>query len=82
MKRTLNKATYRAGQTKLHLLKELKYLAIEQTSLVMDQRVDQLLSVLNKKNEILDSLKQLQLQLQPYQQQEPEGPPLVKSFGP
>lgn len=60
------------GETKLHLLTELKHLAIEQTSLVMDQRADELLSVLSKKSDILDSLKQLQQQLQPYQQQKPE----------
>jgi len=60
------------GDLKLHLLRAARELSIQQVEVMQSDDVATLLTVLSRKSEILDTLKTLQKELDPYRNQEPE----------
>jgi len=60
------------GNLKLHLLRSARELSIQQIEVMQSDDVATLLTVLSRKSEILDTLKTLQKELDPYRNQEPE----------
>jgi hypothetical protein len=57
---------------KLQLLTHLRELTIAQQSLVSEQRVEELLTLLSRKNETLEDVKTLQQEISLFQDQDPE----------
>lgn len=60
------------GNLKLHLLRSARELSIQQVEVMQSDDVATLLTVLSRKSEILDTLKTLQKELDPYRNQQPE----------
>ncbi len=60
------------AECKLHLLRQLRELSIDQNQLVASHRVDELVGLLSRKGELIDRLRTVQEQLKPFQAQEPE----------
>lgn len=59
-------------ETKLHLLRELQALALEQSSLVAQHDMTALMTVLSRKQSIMESINQIQEQLAKYRDDDPE----------
>jgi len=60
------------AERKLHLLTQLRELSLDQSQLADTQRVDELLSLLSRKSDVLDRLRVIQDELKPFQTQDPE----------
>ena len=60
------------AEQKHHLLTQLRELSIDQNPLADQRRADELLALLSRKSEIIESLLAVQEQLKPFQAQEPE----------
>ncbi len=60
------------GSLKLHLLRSARELSIQQFEVMQSDDVATLLTVLSRKSEILDTLRTLQKDLDPYREQQPE----------
>jgi hypothetical protein len=60
------------GSLKLHLLRSARELSIQQFEVMQSDDVATLLTVLSRKSEILDTLRTLQKDLDPYRDQQPE----------
>lgn len=60
------------AEQKLHMLLQLRELSLDQTQLAGTHRVDDLLSLLSRKSEVIDSLRSIQEALIPFQSQDPE----------
>jgi hypothetical protein len=60
------------AERKLHLLTQLRELSLDQHSLADQRRTDELLSVLSRKNDVIDRLRSIQDELKPFKAQEPE----------
>jgi len=60
------------GSLKLHLLRSARELSIQQFEVMQSDDVATLLTVLSRKSEILDTLRTLQKDLDPYRNEQPE----------
>jgi hypothetical protein len=60
------------GSLKLHLLRSARELSIQQFEVMQSDDVSTLLTVLSRKSELLDTLRTLQKDLDPYREQQPE----------
>lgn len=60
-------------QTKLHLLTEMRSLSIAQTDLISQHDATVLMGVLSKKQQLMDSLQDVQERLVPFQNQLPDS---------
>jgi hypothetical protein len=61
------------GSLKLHLLRSARELSIQQFEVMHSDDVTTLLTVLSRKSELLDTLRTLQKDLDPYREQQPEA---------
>jgi hypothetical protein len=57
---------------KLRLLTQLRDLTVSQQSMVAEQRVEELLTLLSRKSEAIEDLQAIQRELHPFQSQEPD----------
>ncbi len=60
------------AEQKLQLLEHLRELTLAQQTLVSEQRVEELLTFLSRKNETLEDLRTLQQEIAQFQDQQPE----------
>jgi predicted KAP-like P-loop ATPase len=60
-------------ETKLHLLSEMHQMSIDQTDFVSRHDMTALMTLLSRKQSLMESLHEVQSQLQPYQSQDPES---------
>ena len=60
-------------ESKLHLLTEMKQMSITQTDLVAQHDMTGLMTLLSRKQSLMDSLRQVQESLVPFQSQDPES---------
>jgi hypothetical protein len=60
-------------ESKLHLLTEMKQMSISQTDLVAQHDMTGLMTLLSRKQNLMDSLHQVQESLAPFQSQDPES---------
>jgi hypothetical protein len=60
------------AEQKLQLLEHLRELTLAQQALVSEQRVEELLTFLSRKNETLEDLRILQQEIAQFQDQQPE----------
>ena len=64
---------YQFIETKLHLLTEMRDMAIAQSDFVAQHDMTGLMTLLSRKQMLMESLQQVQTQLQPFQSQDPEA---------
>jgi hypothetical protein len=60
-------------ESKLHLLTEMRDLTLTQTDLVAHHDMSALMTLLSRKQGLMDSLHEVQSKLQPFQAQDPES---------
>jgi hypothetical protein len=70
---TGTEALYRLIESKLHLLREMKLMSIEQGDLVAQHEMSGLMTLLSRKQELMESLNTVQQGLVPFQAQDPES---------
>ena len=63
---------YELMESKLRLLTELHALAIQQSDLVSGQELSELMSLLGRKQRLMDTLMEIQVDLVPYASEDPE----------
>ena len=63
---------YEVMESKLRLLTELHSLAIQQSDLVSGQELSELMSLLGRKQRLMDTLMEIQVDLVPYASEDPE----------
>jgi len=63
---------YELMESKLRLLTELHSLAVEQSDLVSGQELSELMSLLGRKQRLMDTLTEIQVDLVPYASEDPE----------
>ena len=63
---------YELMESKLRLLTELHSLAVEQSDLVSGQELSELMALLGRKQRLMDSLTEIQVDLVPYASEDPE----------
>jgi hypothetical protein len=66
-------ALFQLIESKLHLLKEMKLMSIEQGDLVAQHEMSGLMALLSRKQELMESLNTVQQALTPFQSQDPES---------
>ena len=59
-------------ESKLHLLTEMQEMSIAQSDFVAQHDMSSLMSLLSRKQELMESLKEVQSRLEPFQPQDPE----------
>lgn len=59
-------------ETKLHLLTQMQEMTLEQSEMVVRHDMTGLMTLLSRKQSLMDSLQQIQSQLVPFQSQDPE----------
>ncbi len=60
-------------ETKLHLLQEMQALSLEQSSLVEKHEMTSLMTLLSRKQQLMESLQRVQLEMAPYRDEDPES---------
>ena len=60
------------AERKLHLLTQLRELSLDQHGFADAHRIDELLSLLSRKSDVIDRLKAIQDELKPFQLQDPD----------
>jgi hypothetical protein len=60
-------------ESKLHLLTEMKHMSVSQSDLVAQHDMAGLMTLLSRKQDLMDSLRQVQESLAPFQTQDPES---------
>ncbi|AMV34777.1 hypothetical protein VN12_21805 [Pirellula sp. SH-Sr6A] len=59
-------------ETKLHLLSQMQSMALEQDELVAQHDMSGLMSLLSRKQQLMESLQAIQNELHPFQHEDPE----------
>ncbi len=60
------------AERKLHLLMQLRELSLDQHGFADAHRIDELLSLLSRKSDVIDRLRAIQDELVPFQSQDPD----------